>query len=346
MENKKYKTVLIGTGRIGFLLGFDKKREQPASHTMALLKNKKIEICAGCDTDLERLKIWQKYVKSHGSEGLVFESGSELYKNIKKIDIAVVAVNESAHLEECIRAIEARPRLVILEKPVALNSFEAQKIADCAEKNKVPVMVNHERRFDKNYALAMQWMEKIGEIQKVEAELDSGLRIYAKEFEKDGTYSLLHDGTHLVDIVRFLCGTELEKPVVTGVFKDEKKIVRNFCAHYNFCKSEKFGDVPEICIKMSGRSKFFEFRIEILGTEGKICIGNGIADFYLRKQSRLYTGFYSLEKQKVRLPKKTQYFSGMVENAVGFLDGKMPLLSPLKEAIEDLKVLEEIKEKL
>ena len=333
MENKKYKTVLIGTGRIGFLLGFDKKREQPASHTMALLKNKKIELFAACDTDLERLKIWQKYVKRHGSEGLVFESGRELYKNIKKIDIAVVAVNESAHLEECIRAIEARPKLVILEKPVALNSFEAQKIADCAEKNKVPVMVNHERRFDKNYALAMQWMEKIGKIQRVEAELDSGLRIYAKEFEKDGTYSLLHDGTHLVDIVRFLCGTELEKPVITGVFKDGKKIVRNFCAHYSFCKSEKLGEIPE-------------FRIEILGTEGKICIGNGIADFYLRKQSKLYTGFYSLEKQKARLPKKTQYFSGMVENAVDFLDGKMPLLSPLKEAVADLKVLEEIKEKL
>ena len=108
MENNKYKTGLIGTGRNGFLLGFDKKREQPASHTMALLKNKKIELCAGCDTDLERLKIWQKYVKSHGSEGLVFESGSELYKNIKKIDIAVVAVNESAHLEECIRLRQDR----------------------------------------------------------------------------------------------------------------------------------------------------------------------------------------------------------------------------------------------
>ena len=180
MENKKYKTVLIGTGRIGFLLGFDKKREQPASHTMALLKNKKIELCAGCDTDLERLKIWQKYVKSHGSEGLVFESGSELYKNIKKIDIAVVAVNESAHLEECIRAIEARPRLVILEKPVALNSFEAQKIADCAEKNKVPVMVNHERRFDKNYALAMQWCGFCAELNLKSLWLQAFLRTRKK----------------------------------------------------------------------------------------------------------------------------------------------------------------------
>lgn len=34
--SKKYSAALIGLGRIGFSLGFDRKREQPASHTMAL----------------------------------------------------------------------------------------------------------------------------------------------------------------------------------------------------------------------------------------------------------------------------------------------------------------------
>ncbi|WP_303920547.1 Gfo/Idh/MocA family protein [Treponema berlinense] len=337
MCGKKYRTVLIGTGRIGFLLGFDKKREQPASHTMALLKNRRIDLLAGCDRDGERLKLWKNYVSKKGAEALCFKDSRELFKAVENIDIAVVAVNEEAHLEECVRAIEARPRLVILEKPVALNSAQAQLICRCAEENSVPVLVNHERRFDLNYALAKKWCKKIGEIQRVEGELDSGLRIYGKEFEKDGTYSLLHDGTHLVDIVRFLTGEELENPVVTGVFKDEKMVVRNFCASY---KTEK---IPEICLKMSGRSRFFEFRVEILGTEGKICIGNGIADFFVRKESRLYSGFYSLEKQRVRLPKKSGYFSGMVENAVDFLDGKAPVLSSLEEAVKDLKVLEEIK---
>lgn len=337
MCGKKYRTVLIGTGRIGFLLGFDKKREQPASHTMALLKNRRIDLLAGCDRDGERLELWKSYVSKKGAESLCFKDSRELFKAVENIDIAVVAVNEEAHLEECIRAIEARPRLVILEKPVALNSSQAQLICRCAEENSVPVLVNHERRFDLNYALAKKWCKKIGEIQRVEGELDSGLRIYGKEFEKDGTYSLLHDGTHLVDIVRFLTGEELENPVVTGIFKDEKMVVRNFCAHY---KTEK---IPEICLKMSGRSRFFEFRVEILGTEGKICIGNGIADFFVRKESRLYSGFYSLEKQKVPLPRKSRYFSGMVENAVDFLDGKAPILSSLEEAVKDLKVLEEIK---
>ncbi|MBQ0051290.1 MAG: Gfo/Idh/MocA family oxidoreductase [Treponema sp.] len=338
----KYTAALIGTGRIGFTLGFDKKREQPASHTMALLDNKSINLIAAADTNQENLQKWQKYVNknSHQSKpAQIFNSSDELYKNVKDLDIITVAVNEESHMAECIKAIEYKPKLVILEKPVALNSEEAKKIAECAAKNGVPVMVNHERRFAKDYLAVRNLMDQIGDIQTVTAELDSGLRVYGKEFEKDGTYSLLHDGTHLVDIVQFLLNDELKNPTVIGIYKDEKNIVRNFTAHYS---TEK---IPEITIKMSGRSKFFEFRIEILGTLGKIIVGNGIHEFYLRKESKLYTGFYSLTPQKLKLPKKTGYFSGMVQNAVDFLEGKSELVSPLKDAIKDLQVLEEIKAK-
>ena len=335
--DRNYKAALIGAGRIGFSLGFDKKREQPASHTMALLHNKRIKLIAAADCSEKNLKEWQKYAKKHKSPALGFGSSDELYKNVPELDILVVAVNEEKHLEECIKAIEYKPKLVILEKPVALNTEEAEKIVECARRCNVSVMVNHERRFDRSYKEAAKWLPQIGDIQRVKAELDSGLRIYGEEFEKDGTYSLIHDGTHLVDIVRYLLKIELKTPVITGVWKDEKNIVRNFSAHYTTA------NIPDVEITMSGRSKFFEFRLEILGTRGKICIGNGIAEFYLREESRLYTGFYSLEKQKVKLPEKTAYFSGMVENAVDFLEGKAPLLSPLEDAVRDLAVLEEIK---
>lgn len=336
----KYTAALIGTGRIGFLLGFDKKREQPASHTMALLKNKRISLECASDTDSVRLSQWQSYMRRQGAKAKIFNSSGELYIDFPSLDIIVVAVNEESHLTECIKAIEQRPRIVILEKPVALNSEEAEKIAECAKEGNVAVMVNHERRFDLSYVAAASWIERIGEIQRVDAELDSALRVWGKEFESDGSYSLIHDGTHLVDIVRYMFGVELENPVVTGVFKDEKGIVRNFNAHYS---TEK---IPEINITMSGRSKFFEFRIEVLGTLGKVCIGNGIAELYMRKESSLYTGFYSLARQKIKTPAKSCYFSGMVQNAVDYLDGKDCLKSPLEEAMKDLAVLEEIKAKL
>ncbi|MBR0496660.1 MAG: Gfo/Idh/MocA family oxidoreductase [Treponema sp.] len=385
MEKKHYYAAIVGTGRIGFSLGFDKKREQPASHTMALLKNKRIKLIAAADSNEENLENWRKYVRKHNGKKdftLVFPTSKELYENVTCLDIITVAVNEDNHLEECLKAIEYKPRLVILEKPVALNSEEAEKIRAKAIECGVPVMVNHERRFAKDYLSVVSLIDKIGDIQSVTGELDSGLRIYGEEFEKDGTYSLLHDGTHLVDILQFLLGKGsnnersevtpilktannsetdttspdtpadlsrndtplLTNPLVSGIYKDEEGIVRNFSAHYQSVVS-KFGTIPEVTVKMSGRSKFFEFRIEILGTLGKICIGNGFAELHLREESKLYTGFYSLTKQKLKLPKKTGYFSGMIQNAVDFLDGNSELVSPLEDAISDLKVLEEIKAK-
>ena len=333
-HSQVYTAALVGTGRIGFSLGFDKKREQPASHTMALLGNKRIKLIAAADTNEENLKEWGHYVKG----AKTFSSSSEMYKSISVPDIITVAVNEDSHMEECLAAIAARPRLIILEKPVALNSAQAEEIALAAEKAGVPVMVNHERRFAADYNMAKAYIKEIGKLQSIRGELYSGLRIYGKEYEKDGAYSLLHDGTHLVDIINWLLEEKLSNPVVTGIYKDEKNDVRNFSAHFS---TEA---CAEVTISMSGRSRFFSFGLDILGTEGRICLGNGYAKFYRRKESKLYSGFYSLSRDKsVHLPKKTGYFSNMVQNAVDFLDGTSNLQSPLSAAIEDLKVLEEIK---
>ena len=57
-HSQVYTAALVGTGRIGFSLGLDKKREQPASHTMALLGNKRIKLIAAADTNEKNLTEW------------------------------------------------------------------------------------------------------------------------------------------------------------------------------------------------------------------------------------------------------------------------------------------------
>lgn len=338
MEKKIYTAAIVGCGRIGFTLGFDKKREQPASHTMALLGNKRIKLIAGCDSNIENLENWKKYTKVQN----VFESSDELYSACKP-DIVVIAVNENAHLKEALNAIRIKPKLVVLEKPVALNSQEAELIRVEAEKNSVDILINHERRFAEDYILAGKLMKEIGSIQSIRAELCSSLCVYNPEKESTGGYSLIHDGTHLVDVVMYLLEDEnvsgpiLKNPVVSGIFRDEENNVRQLCAHYS---TEK---CPEVSVSISGRSRFFGFEIIINGTEGRIVVGNGMFKFYRRKASRLYTGFYSLSSQKIKKPKKTLYFANMVQNAVDFLDGSKPLRSTLATGISALKVLEEIK---
>ncbi|MCR4789640.1 MAG: Gfo/Idh/MocA family oxidoreductase [Treponemataceae bacterium] len=367
---KIYNAAIIGIGRIGFSLGFDKKREQPASHSFALNSNKRIRLVAACDIDESRLNKWQERYKN----AVTFKTVEDLIsygRTLKegRLDIIVVAVNEDSHLECAIKAIQAKPGLVILEKPVALNSQQAFKIKEEAEKFQVPVLVNHERRFAKDYHMARGWMDKIGQIQSINARLFSGLRVYRKEDEESGAYSLLHDGTHLVDIVMYLLehnkklpedlflgkkgrakiaekaieaneGSEpsLKNARLNSIYFDEEKVVRNLCVNF---QHEECNDVN---IYISGRSRFFGFEIEVLGTEGRICIGNGYAKVYRRRESKMYSGFYSLQKMRsVKFPRKTGYFSNMVQNAVDFLDGKCSLRSNLNTGIEALLVLEEMK---
>lgn len=361
----KYNTCIIGVGRIGFSLGFDKKREQPASHTMALKANKNINLCAACDTDLQALELWHKYNRKSN----VYTDCDSLFaketKRLKrKLDIVVIAVNESSHLQITLKAIEYEPKLIILEKPVALNVKDAQIIQNECKKHNVKILINHERRFALDYNFAKILLKKIGTIQSVTAKLYSGLRVYCEQEEQSGLYSLLHDGTHLVDIVHFLLSDTQKCELVqdnifanynlTGIVKDEKNMIRNVSAHY---KTENGIPVEFI---FSGQSKFFEFQIEILGTTGKIELGNGFFRFFQNKESKLYSGFKSLQKisykqkwnghllkiSKDKFCKKTGYFTFMVQNAVDYLNGKEKLKSTVEDGIQNLVVLEQIKNNL
>ncbi len=371
VSKKIYTAAVVGTGRIGFALGFDKKREQPASHTMALKENPRVKIIAGVDKNPENLSEWKNFNPS----ARTFESIEKMYEAFAECrdenwreknspdctpDIVVVAVNEDAHLSVALKAISHKPRLLILEKPVALNMNEAEKIRRAAKKFSVPILVNHERRFALDWNSAAEYIKKIGDVQSISARLFSGMRLYDPDAEATGGYSLIHDGTHLADIVLFLleaiqknaggknARVILKNPNLSGIVFDKKnkKIVRNLCAHY----STKF--CPSVNLEMSGRSRFFGFEVDVIGTEGRIFIGNGFAKFFRRAESKLYSGFFSLEEDaQIVLPKKrgrvqTAYFSNMVQNAVDFLDGHAPLKSTLQTGMNALEVLEEIKKLL
>ena len=335
MKKTIYSAALIGTGRIGYSLGLDKKREQPASHSMALNANKRIELVAGCDIDKEALETWHRANR----KAEAFVSVEEMLA-FKPCDIITVAVNEDAHLKTALAAINAKPELVILEKPVALNMNEGLLLKEACQKANVPVLVNHERRFAKDYQKAKELIKTIGDLQIIHASLYSGLRVYSKAEENTGAYSLIHDGTHLVDIVRFLLDdVQLENPKIFGVYKSSDGAVRNVSAQY-----EKDG--VSIVFDFSGRCRFFGFEIIITGTEGRVTVGNGIAKVERRESSKLYSGFYSLTQKNVVFPKKTGYFANMVQNAVDFLDGKAALGSTLQTGLDALKMLEEIKNNL
>ena len=331
---KQYQAAIIGTGRIGFLLGKDRRREQPAAHTAALNANKRIKLIAGCDIDGTRLALWQK----ENPQAKIFGHIDNLLSETSA-DIITVAVNEDAHLSTTLKVLNSRPRLVILEKPVALNTEEAYKIKEASDNLNVPVMINHERRFSKDYQLVKKLIEdnKLGNLQLIRGSLWSGMRVYSASQEASGAYSLIHDGTHLVDIVQYLLERQLENPIVSNIIRDNDNSVRQAEVNYLI-------DDIGISLTFSGRCKYFGFDLELRFSEGRILIGNGLFQVETKKESPYYSGFFSLLKDKSFKPaKKSGYFSNMVQNAVDFLDNSSPLISTLDDGINTLKTLEDIK---
>ena len=104
----KYNAAIIGIGRIGYLLQKDKKREQPASHSIALKNNKSINLSSVCDIDKKKIDLWKKdypRVKT-------YKDYLELMKK-ERPDIVVIAVDELSHLDVTINVIEYNPKLII-----------------------------------------------------------------------------------------------------------------------------------------------------------------------------------------------------------------------------------------
>jgi predicted dehydrogenase len=330
----KFSAAVIGTGRIGYLLQKDKKREQPASHAAALVKNKHISLIAGCDINTERLALWKKdYPRT-----VCYDSAQELMQK-EKPELVVVAVSEDAHTEVALTVIKHKPKLIILEKPVGPNLAAAEQIRKAAARSKVPVCVNHERRFSLDYLSAAKLIrnKELGELQTVSGKLWSSSPIWSPSCAQKGDCSLIHDGTHLVDVLHFLLGQHFKKPAVDRVIKNKHSEVRLLNLHYKLQKNAL------LYLELNGNSRFFDFEISLSGTQGKLIIGNGYLKLYTKAPSPYYSGFYSLKRhKKVNRPRVTGYFSRMVENCVGFLSDKAPLMSPLSEGIRALKVIYEI----
>jgi hypothetical protein len=333
----KYTSAIIGLGRIGYSLQKDNKREQPASHSIALKNNNRIIIKAGCDIDENKLNEWHKEYKKAN----IYCNYIEMFKK-ERPDIAVIAVNEINHCKIALKSIEFKPKLIILEKPAAPDIKSALKIKSYSDKFKVPVCINHERRFSLDYQILKKMIDsqKIGTIHSVHANLWSSNPVYHKASENTGSCSLIHDGIHIIDIINYLFDFNLKYPVIDKVIK-KRNIIKSIYLHYNL------GNDKILYFDINGQKKYFGFEVEIRTDISRIIIGNGYFKYFETKPSKFYSGFYSLKQNmNIKRPKKTYYFSNMIKNCIDFLDGKTSLASTLNDGIFNLEIIYDIINKI
>jgi len=137
----KLKVGIIGCGNIFHL-----------AHKNALKNLKEVKVVACMDIKKKKAKEAAK------------EFNAKAYTNLDEfldldLDVVEILTPTYTHAELAIKALKSGKH-VIVEKPIALTSEEAQKMIKTAEKEGLWLLVGHTRRFDKRWVQIKEVIKK------------------------------------------------------------------------------------------------------------------------------------------------------------------------------------------
>jgi predicted dehydrogenase len=328
-----YRTAIIGCGRIGAMLEDDPLRLKPATHAGAFSSHRSTKIVAGCDIDKERLSRFGERYRI--PEGSLYTDYRELLKE-ERPDIVSVAAWTEHHAEIVLKAAKTGSvKGIYCEKPIALNTRDANRMIAACKKNNIPLLIGHERRFDANFVKVKKMIDSgdFGEIRTIYAHTLSS-PVPKLPVAKYAGGSLFHDGTHLFDLVLYYGGPA--KSVIGFDKRDHGK--KNI-------ESTALGIVnlhsgATVFFEGGGKRDYFKFDLDIHLEKGRIEIGNSGISIHKAGNSRHYTGFRELKEVPFKEPKnrKNSFIGGVDELIRSMRNGKRPVSSG-EEAKESLDLI-------
>ncbi|HNV47203.1 MAG TPA: Gfo/Idh/MocA family oxidoreductase [Spirochaetota bacterium] len=276
---------LVGCGRIGHLLEDDPLRYKPCTHYGGAAAAG-ITITHACDVNAGRLARFSE--RAGIPESNRFAEYRALITDVRP-GIVIIATWTDSHAE--IGALAARngARVIMCEKPIAHDLAAARRLISACARHRVRLVVNHERRYESRYRAVHDMLANgvIGEVTSAWGCVHTG-NYRGASHPGEGGGPLLHDGTHLIDIIRFLLG---DIRTVEGAFTRSGRR-RGYEDRATAWLTTRSG--TDVFIEAGGGRKYFSFELHLSGTEGRIVIGNGYQALYRARPSRLYRGFRDL----------------------------------------------------
>ena len=188
---KKIRIGIIGCGGIA-----------NGKHMPSLNKVAQCEMVAFCDIIVDRAEAAAK--KFGTPDAKVYEDYKELLKD-ETIDVVHVCTPNRSHSFITVDALEAGKH-VMCEKPMAINSVEAKKMLDAAERTGKKLTIGYQSRFrdDAAYLKAEADAGTLGDIYYAKA---TAIRrravptwgVFLNEYEQGGG-PLIDIGTHALDL--------------------------------------------------------------------------------------------------------------------------------------------------
>lgn len=234
------------------------------------------------------------------------------YHDLLKEDLDLVSIctPPSTHAKTTVDAAEMGIN-VLVEKPMATNLQDAERMIDVCRDMNVKLCVAHNYRFFPCIAEAKKRLEngRIGSVISMHAIGHDYIDIMNSRW-RFGKWGVLEDlGPHLIDIINFLCNSTL---------KDVKVIARDFTDHMGCLNHVEaimlFENKACVDLDLSWVSSTYEMSMKVLGTAGTLDID--IRNNHLREihgYSTPVEELHSILKKSIRTIKAVvnkTYFKG------------------------------------
>jgi myo-inositol 2-dehydrogenase/D-chiro-inositol 1-dehydrogenase len=190
---------IVGAGRVGLFRG-----EVAARHPM-------VDFIGICDRKEDRLEL----VQSKTQADYATTDFRELLKR-PEITAAIIATDEHLHVEPVLAAVD-RGLSLLIEKPLATELADSQRVLDRITKAKVDAVVGYTQRFRRRWLAAKEKVRtgSLGDVTMVTSRAFMNRLValdnYRRTSDPTKISPMVISGTHALDIVMWMM--EAKKPV-------------------------------------------------------------------------------------------------------------------------------------
>ena len=257
---------IVGCGKIAG------NYDQPLSpevrtHAKAYQEHPDCELISVCDESMERARVFSET----WCVDRVFASLEELLE-YRVPDLLSICTPTVTHEELCMIACRAGVKFIWLEKPAGVSVKSTERIRDVASSYSATVWVNYFRRYSPGFQTMKRDVAKIAPLRSVRAIYTKGLR---------------NNGSHMLDLMRFLFG-EMNIISVSEILPDDAYPTLNCVA-----------SIPTLNVDLIGLDyKDYEiFELDIIGASGRVIMRNGGREIqvFSASESSAYSGYKNLE---------------------------------------------------
>ena len=327
---KKIKLAIVGCGRI-----FNK-------HKIAIESlNKQFEIESVCD-----LKIDKRRKKFFSKKIQIFNSIDKLCKN-SNASLVVILTPSGNHYNDILKLSNYFKNIVV-EKPMVMNSRQANKIIDICKTKKISLFIVKQNRYNPAIKKLKEAIDqkRFGKIflATIRVRWSRSDNYFLQDkwrgtWKKDGGV-LANQASHHIDLLQWLMGD------LKSVFAKTLKITKTTRASDTCLAILKFknGALGSVEATTATRPSDLEGSISILGTKGSVVIGGYAVS---KIDTWQFVKYRKQDKNIFRYSSnyKNVYGFGHIEfykNVYNYLAKKKNSATTIKDAIKSIKIIDKI----